>query len=249
MRLARWQRASRTEEREAIELASALQLRAENVQDRKASVERTFISRYQMRFEAFSKKNLLEIGNSVGGFLRWIDISSLNVEIDPLNLRLREWLKRRTILSDLHTVNGIAETMPFKDDSFDIVVCSNTLDHCIDMRAALHEIHRVLRPEGILLLSVNTFNLPRFTLHLLRPIFHTFDRPHPHHISHATPLKLLRGCSFNVVHHWIEPFCGFEASKCIKFLIGARIYGRLPKNVASLFLRRGCSHLKCAIAF
>lgn len=247
MTLIRWQQAQRAEEGEAIELVSATQSRVENVQDSKASVERTFIDRYDTRLEEFCNKNALEIGNSVRGFVRSIDSSSLNVEIDPLNLRLREHLRRRQTIGNLHTVNGIAEMLPFRDRSFDIVVCSNTLDHCIDMKAALQEIYRVLRPGGILLLSVNTFNLPRIILGLLRPIFYSFDRPHPHHVNDITLLRLLKDSSFNVDHHWSEAYSVFEARECIGFLIDGRMYGRIPKNVASLLLRRCSSHFRCSV--
>jgi SAM-dependent methyltransferase len=245
--LGRWQQAQRAEVGEAIEMVSAAQSRVENVQDNKALVEQTFIYRYDTRLEEFVDKNALEIGNSVRGLLRLIDTSSLNVEIDPLNLRLREHLRRRQTLGNLRTVNGIAEMLPFRDRSFDIVVCSNTLDQCIDMKAALQEIYRVLRPGGVLLLSVNTFYLPGIILGLLRPIFYSFDRPHPHHVNDIALLRLLKDGSFNVDHHWREPYSVFEARECIGFLIGGRMYGRIPKNIGSLFLRRRSSHFRCSV--
>lgn len=44
--------------------------------------------------------------------------------------------------------------LPFADDSFDAVICSEVLEHVPDWRAVLPEIARVLRPGGRLCVSV-----------------------------------------------------------------------------------------------
>jgi ubiquinone/menaquinone biosynthesis C-methylase UbiE len=51
---------------------------------------------------------------------------------------------------DLH--EGDAQALPFPDASFDTVVCTLGLCGFPDERAAIAEIHRVLRPQGTLLL-------------------------------------------------------------------------------------------------
>jgi len=47
--------------------------------------------------------------------------------------------------------------LPFVDDSFDQVVCSEVLEHIPDYRSALREIARVLRPGGVFAASVPRF--------------------------------------------------------------------------------------------
>ncbi len=44
--------------------------------------------------------------------------------------------------------------LPFADDSFDKVICSEVLEHIPDYRGALAEIQRVLKPGGLLCASV-----------------------------------------------------------------------------------------------
>lgn len=45
------------------------------------------------------------------------------------------------------------ERLPFKDNSFDVVLCSDALQYIPDAPGAVTEMHRVLRPDGTLLLT------------------------------------------------------------------------------------------------
>lgn len=49
---------------------------------------------------------------------------------------------------DVRAVAGDAQQLPFRDQSFDGVFCSNLLEHLPDHRSALDEIARVLTPGG-----------------------------------------------------------------------------------------------------
>jgi ubiquinone/menaquinone biosynthesis C-methylase UbiE len=49
---------------------------------------------------------------------------------------------------------GDALRLPFSDASFDAVICSEVLEHIPDYRAAIAEIHRVLKPGGRFCASV-----------------------------------------------------------------------------------------------
>jgi SAM-dependent methyltransferase len=56
---------------------------------------------------------------------------------------------RATIVADLTTENSIP------DEIFDCVICTQTLQFIYDFRAALRELHRILRPGGVLLLTAH----------------------------------------------------------------------------------------------
>lgn len=47
-----------------------------------------------------------------------------------------------------------ALALPFADDTFDKVICSEVLEHIPDYRAALREVERVLKPGGLFCASV-----------------------------------------------------------------------------------------------
>lgn len=50
--------------------------------------------------------------------------------------------------------NASALALPLANDSLDAVICSEVLEHIDDYRAVLQEIQRVLRPNGLLCISV-----------------------------------------------------------------------------------------------
>jgi ubiquinone biosynthesis O-methyltransferase len=46
---------------------------------------------------------------------------------------------------------GVGESLPFPPSAFDIVVCVDVLEHVTDLDAVIHEVRRVLRPNGVFL--------------------------------------------------------------------------------------------------
>lgn len=54
-----------------------------------------------------------------------------------------------TIVADLTGPNSIP------DDAFDCIICTQTLQFIYDFRAALHELRRILKPGGVLLLTAH----------------------------------------------------------------------------------------------
>lgn len=94
---------------------------------------------------------VLEIGCGAGnvierapdGRLFGVDLSShiLRIAKDRLNQRA-------------HLVQGDALMLPYKDHSFMRVICSEVLEHVLDPLSALHEISRILKPQGIAIVSV-----------------------------------------------------------------------------------------------
>ena len=51
-------------------------------------------------------------------------------------------------------LSGSAYSLPFADSTFDLVVCSEVLEHLHEYRDAITEINRVLKPGGKFLASV-----------------------------------------------------------------------------------------------
>lgn len=57
-------------------------------------------------------------------------------------------------------IEGNILKMPFKNNSFDKIVCSEVLEHLQDDLTSLKELKRVLRPGGVLMITVPNHNYP-----------------------------------------------------------------------------------------
>ena len=53
-------------------------------------------------------------------------------------------------------IRGDCARLPLADDSVDLVFCHQTFHHLVDQTASLAELHRVLRPGGLLLFAEST---------------------------------------------------------------------------------------------
>jgi len=47
--------------------------------------------------------------------------------------------------------HGFVEALPYPDNTFDIVICVDVLEHVADLHLAISEISRVLKPQGLFL--------------------------------------------------------------------------------------------------
>lgn len=57
----------------------------------------------------------------------------------------------------LSFIHGDGLKLPFQDNTFDVVICSEVLEHILDFRQVLKEIKRVLKPKGTFAVSVPNF--------------------------------------------------------------------------------------------
>jgi ubiquinone/menaquinone biosynthesis C-methylase UbiE len=92
---------------------------------------------------------MLDAGCGTGLNLASLPEGSVGIDLNPRNLAL---IRQR--LPGHMVVEGDIEAMPFPDDSFGTVVCTEVLEHVPYPKTALSEIRRVLRPGGVLIGSV-----------------------------------------------------------------------------------------------
>jgi len=86
-----------------------------------------------------------------------------------LNARERAGEAGEFVLGDLRR-------LPFEDASFDLVTCFEAIEHVVDGDEVLDELRRVLRPDGVLLVS--------------SPNRDVFTPGNPHHVHEYTPEEL-----------------------------------------------------------
>lgn len=104
------------------------------------------------RFGDGAGRQVLEIGVGMGAdHLEWAKSRPARLAGVDLTPRAVDWTRSRIeaehYWSDLEVAD--AESLPFLNESFDIVYSWGVIHHSPDTRAAVAEIHRVLKPNGI----------------------------------------------------------------------------------------------------
>ncbi len=134
----------------------------------------------------------------------YLDLGSGNGElIDhvrrefPVQVRACDYRDDLMTLGDVRVdvANVNTEPLPYPDASFDLVTCTEVIEHLEHFRFALREIHRVLRPGGVCIVSTpNVLNLRSRLRYLFFGFFNLFgplrlgdDRHHSTH-GHINPI-------------------------------------------------------------
>lgn len=101
-------------------------------------------------------KVILDIGSGMGGFL--VAAARNGAHVAGLEPNSEYCTITRLRASRYHlspaVVQGFGERLPFASASFDAVLAQDILEHVRDPMAVLAEIHRVLRPDGVALVTV-----------------------------------------------------------------------------------------------
>jgi len=105
---------------------------------------------------------ILDCGSGYGFVLRTLrDLTNATiVGLEYEAERVREARETLGAHPRLSYVNGDAMNLPFADDSFDYVVCSEVLEHLPDDARAAHEMFRVLKPGGACVATVPCQDYP-----------------------------------------------------------------------------------------
>jgi glycosyltransferase involved in cell wall biosynthesis/ubiquinone/menaquinone biosynthesis C-methylase UbiE len=102
---------------------------------------------------------VLDCGCGMGVYMmmmnRLRNVTIVGVDADVGRL---EWAEREGVAAQLSRVD--IHRLPFATGSFDKVLMSEVLEHLADDRAAMREVYRVLKPGGVLALSVPHANYP-----------------------------------------------------------------------------------------
>jgi ubiquinone/menaquinone biosynthesis C-methylase UbiE len=69
---------------------------------------------------------------------------------------------------DAYFLVGDLEDLPFKNNSFDTIICSEVIEHLLEPERAIREFERVLKSKGILVVTVPN---PLHILKKMSPIF------------------------------------------------------------------------------
>jgi SAM-dependent methyltransferase len=136
---------------------------------------------------------LLDVGCGISSVLHYLP--GRRYGIDPLADRYK------TIYDypkDIDVRRAYGESIPFESDAFDIVFCSNCIDHTSDAKQTITEIKRVLKPTGYFVLTCEVFE---------KDLGKRNDA-HPYSMTLEKLTKLVS--DFPVVAHWDSPWIGLR---------------------------------------
>jgi len=119
----------------------------------------------------------LDVGCGISTVLHYI--KGKRFGIDPL---ADEYLKLYEYPEELDIRKATGEDIPFPSECFDVVFCTNVLDHTTDPEKVVQEIYRVLKPKGHFVLAVEIFEEETRR-----------DPAHPHSFTKRDVYSLLEG--------------------------------------------------------
>lgn len=94
----------------------------------------------------WEKGKLLDIGCGSGALLKAASDNGFEVSGIDISEVAVDMAKKNAPKAEI--VMGIAEQLPFSEDSFDYLTCIGSLEHFIDPKKAAHEMSRVLKTGG-----------------------------------------------------------------------------------------------------
>ena len=203
--------------------------------------------------------DVLDVASGEGygaAILAGVARSVIGVEIDTASVAHAETSYRA---ANLRFLQGDALALPLPDSSVDIVVSFETLEHLADHGRFITEIKRVLRPNGIFVVSTPDRNVysapgsepnPYHVLELTDPEFRAFLTDHFVHVSVLTQRPVLGSVlAANSALNWrsyerrgpdiIEATTGLARAH---YLVAVATDGAPPPIASSVYLDRRRVH-------
>ena len=157
------------------------------------------------------KGNYLDIGSGTGALIRLIkeSLPDLESSVCDYSDKFMKIPGQKVDIIDLNDGN-----LPYDDNSFELVTFTEVAEHLENHRAILREIYRILKPEGMLVMTTpNILNIKsrlRFFLYGFWNFFGPMPVGHDAHetaLGHITPVSY-----FYLAHTLLET--GFSDLKC-----------------------------------
>jgi ubiquinone/menaquinone biosynthesis C-methylase UbiE len=120
--------------------------------DIKALLRRKQILGYINKLSLLGDYKIVDIGSGICDILTRIEdeCQLLGIEYSKNSILLAKRFSGPRIM----LLQGDATNLPFKDNSINVIICCEVIEHIRDDEGAFRELHRILHPNGRLILSV-----------------------------------------------------------------------------------------------
>jgi len=97
---------------------------------------------------------LLEAGAGDGYFLNYLDKHDFDFRYHAIDISETRTQRIKENVPFCEVVRGNITNLPYQDNTFDLTICSETLEHIPDYQKAISEIFRVTKRNGYVLITV-----------------------------------------------------------------------------------------------
>jgi len=139
---------------------------------------------------------VLDIGCAYGFMLQKFPDSWQKFGVDVSEYAIN--IAQKRLPKTIFVVKNVERSLPFKENFFDVILLNDVLEHLKNPQAALKNVYKILKKEGVLYITTPNLTTPRKTL------FRYADEKE-HHISmfsHSELKNLLNTLGFRVKEHW-----------------------------------------------
>jgi len=120
--------------------------------------------RYILDLLECNRNKVLDIGCGPGEMIvdllkRGYKVCGADISMEMLNIA-RKNIRTQNLVNSHQLVQSSIEYLPFRDSSFDAVICAGVIEYLDADDRALKELNRVLKPSGILIITVRNALCP-----------------------------------------------------------------------------------------
>ena len=194
---------------------------------------------------------ILEVGCGNGYYLSLLNRLGLKISLTGIDNDKAALFDAQRFIGDekVNLIFADATSFPFKNNSFNKIICSEVIEHVKDDKKVLQEMHRVLKSGGIMVLSTCDINYPffwdpinwllqhRFRTHIKRGFWSGIWNQHLRMYEKKEVEKLVNEVNFKIsacesLTSWCLPFNHYVINFVAR-LIARYIYlNKLPKKFA-----------------
>lgn len=120
----------------------------------------TIQSKTASKWLGFDYDSILEVGCSMGYFTKFLECRARSIYGVDINDEHIQLAQKKYPSINFQTCD--AAVLPFPDETFDVIVMLEVLEHVGDDISTISEIHRILKKDGTLIMSVPNTGLFAF---------------------------------------------------------------------------------------
>lgn len=145
---------------------------------------------------------ILDVGCASGWFLDKVNKLYPEAELTGVDASKKAIDYGKKVYKNLNLIHADAHKLPFKDRSFDLILCTEVLDHVVEPEKVLSEIRRVLSPNGIAIVELDDSKNLFFRviwyiwIHLPGSVW---NHAHIHEFNIENLEEMIKKCKFQVI--------------------------------------------------